>query len=101
MKAAPAIDQRIFRRISRSGDGCGFMSGQFLDLGNRSAVGVGLHRLARAGKIAGFAGGYSTSFVPDAAGYIRRAVKIELGARADHWPCETKLVTPYVAEQFP
>ena len=33
--------------------------------------------------------------------YIRRAVKIEMGARADHWPCATKPVTPYVAEQFP
>jgi hypothetical protein len=28
-------------------------------------------------------------------------VKIEMGARADHWPCETKSVTPYVAELFP
>ena len=44
---------------------------------------------------------YPTSFAPDATGYIRRAVKIEMGARADHWPCETKTVTPYVAEQFP
>jgi hypothetical protein len=24
-----------------------------------------------------------------------------MGARADHWPCEMKPVTPYVAEQFP
>ena len=24
-----------------------------------------------------------------------------MGARSDHWPCETKPVTPYVAEQFP
>ena len=32
-------------------------------------------------------------------GYIRRAVKIELGARADHWPCETKPVTPYVPKK--
>lgn len=44
---------------------------------------------------------YPTSFAPDATGYIRRAVKIEMGARADHWPCEIKTVTPYVAEQFP
>ena len=34
-------------------------------------------------------------------GYIRRSVKIEMGARADHWPCEMKPITPYVAEQFP
>ncbi|MBU6410267.1 MAG: nucleotidyl transferase AbiEii/AbiGii toxin family protein [Verrucomicrobia bacterium] len=44
---------------------------------------------------------YPTSFAPAAAGYIRRLVKIEMGARADHWPCETRTVTPYVAEQFP
>jgi hypothetical protein len=44
---------------------------------------------------------YPSSFAPVSAGYIRRAVKIEMGARADHWPCEAKTVTPYVAEQFP
>jgi hypothetical protein len=44
---------------------------------------------------------YPSSFAANSAGYIRRMVKIELGARADHWPCESKTVTPYVAEQFP
>jgi predicted nucleotidyltransferase component of viral defense system len=44
---------------------------------------------------------YPTSFTPEASGYIRRVVKIEMGARADHWPSETKTITPYVAEQFP
>jgi hypothetical protein len=44
---------------------------------------------------------YPTSFPVDATGYVRRAVKIEMGARSDHWPCETKTVTPYVAELFP
>jgi hypothetical protein len=44
---------------------------------------------------------YPSSFPPDAAGYIRRIVKIEMGARADHWPSETKTITPYVAEEFP
>jgi hypothetical protein len=24
-----------------------------------------------------------------------------MGARSDHWPCEAREVTPYVAEQFP
>lgn len=43
---------------------------------------------------------YPTSFAPDAVGYIRRVVKIEMGARADHWPSEIKKITPYVAEQF-
>lgn len=44
---------------------------------------------------------YPSSFAPATTGYIRRMVKIEMGARADHWPCESKAVTPYVAEQFP
>jgi hypothetical protein len=44
---------------------------------------------------------YPSSFAPADTGYIRRMVKIEMGARADHWPCESKTVTPYVAEQFP
>ena len=44
---------------------------------------------------------YPSSFAPDAVGYIRQVVKIEMGARADHWPHEAKSVTPYVAEQFP
>jgi hypothetical protein len=34
-------------------------------------------------------------------GYIRRIVKVEMGARADHWPAEKKPVVPYVTEQFP
>ncbi len=44
---------------------------------------------------------YPTSFASEATGYIRRVVKIEMGARADHWPSEAKTITPYVAEQFP
>ena len=44
---------------------------------------------------------YPTSFPPDSAGYVRRVVKIEMGARSDHWPCEAKSITPYAAEQFP
>lgn len=44
---------------------------------------------------------YPSSFTPTATGYIRRVVKIEMGARADHWPSETRTITPYVAEQFP
>lgn len=34
-------------------------------------------------------------------GYVRKAVKIEMGARADHWPCEARPITPYIAEEFP
>ena len=44
---------------------------------------------------------YPTSFASEATGYIRRVVKIEMGARADHWPSEATTITPYVAEQFP
>jgi hypothetical protein len=44
---------------------------------------------------------YPTSFVSDATGYVRRMVKIEMGARADHWPSKYIVIMPYVAEQFP
>jgi hypothetical protein len=44
---------------------------------------------------------YPSSFAPDVVGYMRRTVKIEMGARADHWPFEMKPLTSYVAEQFP
>ena len=44
---------------------------------------------------------YPTVFPPEESRYIRRAVKIEMGARADHWPCDTKPITAYVAERFP
>jgi hypothetical protein len=44
---------------------------------------------------------YPSSFATASESYIRRAVKIELGARADQWPSESKTVKPYVAEQFP
>ena len=37
----------------------------------------------------------------ETAGYVRRIVKIEMGARSDHWPCEGKSVSSYVAEEFP
>lgn len=45
------IDKAIINRIRGSGAGSVFAPNQFLDLGNRSAVGVALHRLAKAGKI--------------------------------------------------
>jgi hypothetical protein len=44
---------------------------------------------------------YPTSLASEAAGYVRWMVKIEMGARADHWPSETRTITPYVAEEFP
>ena len=36
-----------------------------------------------------------------ASGYIRPVVKIELGARSDHWPVSMQKVSPYVAEVLP
>lgn len=35
------------------------------------------------------------------AAYVKPAVKLELGARSDHWPAEDAEVVPYVAEEFP
>jgi predicted nucleotidyltransferase component of viral defense system len=34
-------------------------------------------------------------------GYIRPAVKIEMGARSDHWPSEIHSVISYVAQKYP
>jgi hypothetical protein len=33
--------------------------------------------------------------------YLKPIVKIEMGARADHWPAGEYPITPYAAEQFP
>lgn len=44
---------------------------------------------------------YPSVFPPDAAGYVRPVVKIELGARSDDWPHEDKIIQPFVLEQFP
>jgi hypothetical protein len=42
------------------------------------------------------------SSLPEATGaYIRPAVKIEMGARSDHWPSAQVRIAPYVAERFP
>ena len=43
---------------------------------------------------------YPATLLPSTNVYIQRAVKIELGARADHWPFETKSIMPYVGELF-
>src|SRR5665213_459222 len=45
------IDQRVLSQICRSRQRSVFSPSHFLDLGGRSAVGVALHRLAKAGKI--------------------------------------------------
>ena len=51
MKAMQTMDERVLSRIRRSRQGSVFSPGDFLDLGARSAVGVALHRLAKAGRI--------------------------------------------------
>jgi hypothetical protein len=45
------IDNSILKRVRGSGVGSVFSPNQFLDLGGRSAVGVALHRLVKAGKL--------------------------------------------------
>lgn len=42
-----------------------------------------------------------TGLTPDTTAYLRPAVKIEFGARADHEPSERKTVHPYLAEALP
>lgn len=44
---------------------------------------------------------YPSVFPPEAAGYVRPVVKIELGARSDDWPSDEKSIQPYVIEHFP
>jgi len=47
---------------------------------------------------------YPSASKPHAAGepdYIRSFVRLEIGARADHWPTLQATVTPYAAEEFP
>lgn len=44
---------------------------------------------------------YPSAWPVAGAAYVRQTVKIEMGARADHWPCEAKTITPYVVEGFP
>ncbi|MFA6132857.1 MAG: nucleotidyl transferase AbiEii/AbiGii toxin family protein [Phycisphaerae bacterium] len=47
---------------------------------------------------------YPTGIAPASAAvpaYIRPMVRMELGARSDHWPAVEGTVTPYAAEDFP
>jgi len=44
---------------------------------------------------------YPSAFPAAEAGYVRPVVKIELGARSDDWPAESRTITPYVAEVLP
>ena len=42
-----------------------------------------------------------TELTQDSTAYLRPSVKIEFGARSDHWPAEIKGVQPYLAEAIP
>ncbi|MFM7561636.1 MAG: DUF6088 family protein [Planctomycetota bacterium] len=50
-KSAESIESTIFARVKRWGRGCVVLPIHFLDLGSRQAVGVALHRLAKAKSI--------------------------------------------------
>ena len=51
MKTLQTMNERVLSRIRRSRQGSVFSPCDFLDLGARSAVGVALHRLAKASRI--------------------------------------------------
>jgi hypothetical protein len=44
---------------------------------------------------------YPSSWPDKTAGYVRAVVKIEMGARSDHWPSEQVEISSYAAQQFP
>lgn len=44
---------------------------------------------------------YPGAFPQAAAGYVRPVVKIEMGARSDDWPDESRQIRPYLAEHVP
>lgn len=44
---------------------------------------------------------YPSSLINIKDGYVKPAVKIEMGARSDHWPSEKQEVTSYVAQKYP
>ena len=44
---------------------------------------------------------YPSALPAAEAGYVRPVVKIELGARSDDWPAESRTITPYIAEALP
>jgi len=44
---------------------------------------------------------YPSALISNKNGYIQPVVKIEMGARSDHWPSENQAVIPYVAEKYP
>jgi len=44
---------------------------------------------------------YPSALPAAEAGYVRPVVKIELGARSDDWPAESRPITPYIAEALP
>ncbi len=43
----------------------------------------------------------STGLTPAGNAYLRPSVKIEFGARSDHWPAETRPLKPYLSDAIP
>jgi hypothetical protein len=41
------------------------------------------------------------SALPDVPSYVRPQIRLEFGARSDHWPAVDAEVTPFVAEEYP
>ena len=78
----PELDQRIAERI-------GNREGWYLEVDPDMADGQCLlfH--------------YPSALPVTETGYVRPVVKIELGARSDDWPAESRTITPYVAEVLP
>jgi hypothetical protein len=50
-KSSESLDARILAALRRRGRGCVVVPSDFLDIGNRRAIDVALHRLVRAGSI--------------------------------------------------
>lgn len=44
---------------------------------------------------------YYPSLFDSSISYVKKNVKIEIGARSDHWPVSMKPVVSYVGEKFP
>lgn len=42
-----------------------------------------------------------TSVTPAIEDYVSPMIRMEFGARSDHWPIEDRVITPYAAESFP
>ena len=84
------VDTSILNRIRGSGAGSVFVPNQFLDLGGRSAVGVALYRLVKAGKIRRIRRGlfdlpHSHPIIGQTAPDIMATVRALMDGSHSHW----------------